>query len=297
MMKTKRLWLVNVLAYVVNAIFVGSSSFGWLGSTNGEVSDNNRTFVTPATWAFSIWGFIFLFELLFVVWGALEANRDSRIVQEGVGWWFAIACVVQAVWSVLFAQELLVVSAILLCVIAFSLFMGVISLSEIHREGSITPCTLPFWGVYLPIGVHGGWTLAAALININLALELTDVGAELSALILSVVAASVFASFGSLIFYSHPYLVAIAWAIAGIADEKDYRRERLGGDIADGVDSALEILRIALLVVGFAGIFYRIRKARTGSASGIAENPHPNRTTHWSDGHGGQTQTSVIISA
>lgn len=46
-------------------------------------------------WAFSIWGVIFLFELVFVVWGAFAGNRDSRVVQEGVGCWFAIACVVQ----------------------------------------------------------------------------------------------------------------------------------------------------------------------------------------------------------
>lgn len=46
-------------------------------------------------WAFSIWGVIFLFELIFVIWGALPGNRDSRVVKEGVGCWFAVACVAQ----------------------------------------------------------------------------------------------------------------------------------------------------------------------------------------------------------
>eukprot|EP00903_Cladosiphon_okamuranus_P005608 g5579.t1 len=254
-MERKKLWLANVLAYVVNAVFVAASNFGGFGSTNAEVSDDNPTFITPASWAFTIWGVIFLFELIFVVWGAFEANRNSRIVQEGVNWWFAVACVVQAAWSVVFAQELLVVSAILLCVIAFTLFMAVVSLSKVMEEG-ITMRTLPFWGVYFPIGLHGGWTLAAALVNINLALELADVGGELSALILSVVLASVFAVFGSLVFHNH-----------------DYRRERLGKDIADGVNGALQTLRIALLVVGFAGIIYRRRK-RTRSSSALVENSH-----------------------
>ncbi len=66
----------------------------------------------------------------------------------------------QAVWSILFAQELLVVSAIALILIAFSLFMAVVSLSEIQQEEGVTFCTLPYWGVYFPIGLHGGWTLA-----------------------------------------------------------------------------------------------------------------------------------------
>lgn len=43
------LWLVNVIAYVINAVVVGSSNFGWLGETNAEVSDDNPTLVTPAS--------------------------------------------------------------------------------------------------------------------------------------------------------------------------------------------------------------------------------------------------------
>lgn len=49
MMETKRRWVVNVVAYVVNAVLVGASNFGWMGSTNEEVSNNNETFITPAS--------------------------------------------------------------------------------------------------------------------------------------------------------------------------------------------------------------------------------------------------------
>lgn len=48
-----------------------------------------------ARWAFSIWGVIFFFELVFVVWGAFPGNQDARVIQEGVGCWFTIACLVQ----------------------------------------------------------------------------------------------------------------------------------------------------------------------------------------------------------
>lgn len=57
--------------------------------------DPNRQRCTLHRWAFSIWGLIFLGELIFVIWGALPANRDERVLKEGVGCWFAIACVVQ----------------------------------------------------------------------------------------------------------------------------------------------------------------------------------------------------------
>ena len=42
------LWLVNIVAYIINAAVVGSSQLGWLGATNTEGSDDNLTFVTPA---------------------------------------------------------------------------------------------------------------------------------------------------------------------------------------------------------------------------------------------------------
>lgn len=51
-------------------------------------------------------------------------------------------------------------SAVLLCVIAFSLFMAVVGLNKVQYEEGITVLSLPFWGVYFPIGLHGGWTLA-----------------------------------------------------------------------------------------------------------------------------------------
>ncbi|CAM9103031.1 unnamed protein product [Pylaiella littoralis] len=277
------LWLINVIAYVINAVVVGSSNFGWLGETNADVSNDNPTFVTPASWAFSIWGVIFLFELIFVIWGALPANRDEPVIQEGVGCWFAIACVVQAAWSVVFAQELLVVSAVLLSVIAFSLFMAVLSLSRIQYQEGITVFTLPFWGVLFPIGLHGGWTLAASIVNINVALELTDAGSELAALILSLVGAALAAAFGSVMFNNQFYLLAIAWAVGGISSKEGYRRQKLGIDISDGVTDALQGLWIGLLVVGVMGVIAGLRqKHRFEYEHGSRPSPSAPR----SEGHG-----------
>ena len=80
------------------------------------------------------------------------------------------------------------------------------------RPNAIQPCPPPlvrpcYCHTPRNTAVYGTNTFfgatAASLININLALELTDVGSELSALILSVVAASVVACFGSLIFNNH----------------------------------------------------------------------------------------------
>lgn len=56
------------------------------------------------------------------------------------------------------------------------------------------------------------------------------------------------------------YLLAIAWAIAGIAAEKGYRRDALGADLASGVNEALQGLWIALLCVAVLGVLAGMRQ-------------------------------------
>lgn len=89
------------------------------------------------------------------------------------------------------------------------------------------------------------------------------------------------------------YLLAIAWAIAGIASKTDYRREKLGRDIADGVDDALQGLWIALLCVGVVGVLAGIRK-KNGSAHEMEDKHRLPPTAPRSDNHG---LTSAIYSS
>ena len=62
------------------------------------------------------------------------------------------------------------------------------------------------------------------------------------------------ASFASIVFYDPIYLAAVVWAIAGIASKEEYRIERLGKPVADGVTEGLTALWIALVCVGVVGI-------------------------------------------
>lgn len=41
------LWLVNIVAFLINAVVVGLSTTGVWGETNEAVSDDNPTLVTP----------------------------------------------------------------------------------------------------------------------------------------------------------------------------------------------------------------------------------------------------------
>eukprot|EP00284_Hemiselmis_tepida_P006078 CAMPEP_0174937372 /NCGR_PEP_ID=MMETSP1355-20121228/60286_1 /TAXON_ID=464990 /ORGANISM="Hemiselmis tepida, Strain CCMP443" /LENGTH=102 /DNA_ID=CAMNT_0016184217 /DNA_START=92 /DNA_END=397 /DNA_ORIENTATION=+ len=76
----------SAAAYAVNCFIVQTSMFGWYGETNSAMSRKYQTFVTPAGWAFSIWSYIFLSQLVFTVYTLLPSSHAH------------CATVVQAIW-------------------------------------------------------------------------------------------------------------------------------------------------------------------------------------------------------
>ena len=73
---------VNVAAYLLNFITTYASQFvlpKYGGKTNGEVSHEYTSIVTPAGYAFTIWSVIFLGEAAFTVWQARSRCDRAKI--------------------------------------------------------------------------------------------------------------------------------------------------------------------------------------------------------------------------
>ena len=69
----------RVVAVVVAAVaqIVGSPLGAALsGRSVGDVSDGARSLVTPAGWAFSIWGLVFLGSLAWAIWSPRARHRS-----------------------------------------------------------------------------------------------------------------------------------------------------------------------------------------------------------------------------
>ncbi|WP_380168790.1 TspO/MBR family protein [Jannaschia sp. R86511] len=123
--------LVRVVAVAVAALaqIVGSPLGAALPGARSvaEVSDTFATVVTPAGYAFAIWGVIFALCLAYAVYQALPAQH-GRQVHRRVGWPLAVAFGANAVWEVVFPQEgvwLLVANGlILVTVTATALALG-----------------------------------------------------------------------------------------------------------------------------------------------------------------------------
>lgn len=67
---TKQLLLANAVTYVAFLVVNGVTQSGLIGEDNGSISAKYSTPLTPAPWAFSIWGVIFILQV-----GALHRQR------------------------------------------------------------------------------------------------------------------------------------------------------------------------------------------------------------------------------
>jgi hypothetical protein len=207
----------NVGAYAVNTFITFYSMTGAFGLTNAEVSAKYQTLITPAGWAFSIWGVIFTGELAFVLAQLSPSIRASDLVQKGVSWGWVWASAFQCAWTFAFAQEQLVVSSVLMFGILFSLAVVV------YRCAGLPPTPKFDLICRIPLTLHFGWVACAAALNVNLCFVQSDaapasqLAAGLTSLCLLLVLGTQIASHK---FTGRTVVAGVAaWALLAIADE------------------------------------------------------------------------------
>lgn len=116
------------------------------GKDNSEISARYPTLVTPAGWAFSIWGLIFLGEGASVVWQCF-APAEVQISLEPAAPYICSAFVLQGAWTVAFAQDKLGASTGLIFAIsgcmaaAYALLQSARELHEEARTYGLEPTT------------------------------------------------------------------------------------------------------------------------------------------------------------
>ncbi|OWK31353.1 hypothetical protein [Sphingomonas dokdonensis] len=219
-----------------------------IGEPIGARSDAVRTLITPAGWAFSIWGALYAGSLAFAIWQLLPAQRGNRLLQR-VRWPAAGAFFGNAIWAA--HTQVYGLSAISVAIIAWTL----VCLLVIYRAGSDVRLSAgERWFVYLPLSALTAWLTVATTVNIAASLRFHGVeGGAAAALIGATIvvvagliaAAALVRGRGNL-----PYAAVFLWALAAIY--------AAGGQVAGLIAAACAVA--ALLVVG--GAFVGARRVR-----------------------------------
>lgn len=159
----------NVIAYVSNFLVVFGATAAGLPD-NGTLSLKYQTLVTPAPFAFSIWGVIFLAELIWTIVQCLPAYRSTELVVKGVGYNYVLACAAQCIWTVVFGLEKTALSLIAMISILVPLLLILTKISNIPtttEEDNNTNTIGRYWLLKFPFEIHAAWIMAATLVNIN----------------------------------------------------------------------------------------------------------------------------------
>lgn len=211
---TGRGWRWAAAAAVVGNIALNyvSQAFPFNGQNNAVVSGKYPTPVTPAGYAFSIWGVIFLSLLAYAGWQLLPAQRAARL-PDAVARPLVLANVLTGGWLVVFAYELMPLSAAVMVGILAALAVVYGRVRQLARQGEA-----PVW-VNVPFGLYLGWISVALVVNLTVALgtrwQVSEArGVELAIVLVGVVAGlalNVTRNFREL-----AYPAAVTWGLIGI---------------------------------------------------------------------------------
>ena len=164
-MKQMRLLIINTLslifAFVLNGL-AGSGVFN--GKTVADISARYDTLITPAGYAFAIWGIIYLLLILFVgyQWYAWLKNKEDTSLKQ-TGLWLALGNIANGLWIVLWLNEYLALSVLLIFILLFSLIMLTLRLRLETWDAPLRTIAFVWW----PICIYLGWIVVATVANVS----------------------------------------------------------------------------------------------------------------------------------
>jgi hypothetical protein len=143
--------VTQVVSAPFTALLLGSAA------DTGAISDANISPVTPAGYAFAIWGLIYLGSLGLAVYQALQSQRH-REVHRRTGWWLAAAFSTSTIWVPIFGSRTIWLSQIVILGLVGCLALTVVRLTRLGPAQNTAERLL----LRLPVTVYLGWATLAS---------------------------------------------------------------------------------------------------------------------------------------
>lgn len=160
----KTLQISNGIA-LVSTIFINylSNTGAFNNTTIGEVSNGIDSLFTPASYAFSIWGVIYLLLLGFIVYQGrslfVKVRNDDFVLR--IGWWFVISCIANSAWVFAWLYGYTGLSCVFIFLLLFSLIKIVINNDMELYDAPISVIAFLWW----PFVFYSGWVAVASITN------------------------------------------------------------------------------------------------------------------------------------
>lgn len=163
----KKIAAISNLVVLIALIFWNYlSNTGIINNTTiDNISAEYQNLFTPASYAFSIWGIIYLalfafsVKLLFIAFK--DTNKDNII--RKIGPWMIIANILNGVWIFAWLSEYTGLSVVIMFSILISLLLIIIRL---NMERAAVSKDIKIW-IWQPVGLYAGWITVASIANVS----------------------------------------------------------------------------------------------------------------------------------
>jgi hypothetical protein len=152
--------VTQVISAPVTTAVLGPSA------NNGAISDANQSPVTPAGYAFAIWGLIYAACLALAVYQLLPGQR-SRTVHRRTGWWLVAAFTASTIWLPIFGSRRLWLAEVVILALVAALAMATIQLTRSGPAETTAERLL----LRLPTTIYLGWATLASVAGLGATLR------------------------------------------------------------------------------------------------------------------------------
>ena len=210
------LTLVAILgAIVVNAL---SNFFPLNGLNVGQLSNTvfAPVLLTPANYAFAIWGVIYLGLIALGIYQLQPIRRHHPKLRHS-GYRLIIASIAQCAWIYLFLARSFPLSVVAMLVILIALANTYVYIN--HDRTRIS--RQEQWFIHAPISLYFGWITVATVVNVTLTLfSFNWHGGGIAPAVWTVVMMAISTAIAatiSLKYHDRVYVGVIIWALVAIA--------------------------------------------------------------------------------
>jgi hypothetical protein len=137
------------------------------GLTIGGISNTffKEVLITPANYAFAIWGLIYLGLIALGVYQVLPAQRQNTSLRR-MGYFLVLASLAQIAWVFFFQYRLFALSLLAMLGILLPLIGAYLQLNIDNDRIS----RIQKWLVHIPLSIYLGWISVATIVNVALVL-------------------------------------------------------------------------------------------------------------------------------
>ena len=216
----KRLQIANGISLVFTIIFNYLSNTGLFnGKTIANVSNQYHNLFTPAGYAFSIWGLIYLLLIGFVFYTGRSLFNPSKTEADGfvkkAGWWFVVSCFANCTWIVTWLYGFIGISVIVLSIAFVSLMMILIEALK-YNSGLAQK-----WFINFTFQIYAGWVSVALIAAVAAWLTKIDWSrfgfSEITWTLILIIIASIIHLFMTWKKNAPIFAFVAVWALIGIA--------------------------------------------------------------------------------